>query len=88
GTAFDVFGYSEERQEERALIGEYRASIDALLPQLTAGNHTQALDVARVPELIKGYGHIKARHLRDARAQWAMREAAFVQSASAASLRI
>jgi indolepyruvate ferredoxin oxidoreductase len=81
GTAFDVLGYSQERREERALISQYRASIEALLPRLTAANHAQALEIARVPELIKGYGHVKSRHLVDARAQWAVREAAFGQAA-------
>ncbi len=82
GTALDVFGYTEERQEERALVGEYRASVESLLRRLTAENHVQALEVARVPELIRGYGHVKARHLVDARAQWALREAAFGQAAT------
>ena len=77
GTALDVFGYTGERREERALIAEYRDSIAALLPRLTAANHAEALEIVRVPELIKGYGHVKARHLVDARAQWAARQAAF-----------
>jgi indolepyruvate ferredoxin oxidoreductase len=87
GTALDVFGYSDERREERALIGEYRASIEALLGRLSAANHAQALEVARVPELIKGYGHVKARHLVDARAQWGLRETAFEQAALAVTRR-
>ena len=71
GTAFDIFGRSEERQEERALIDEYRFSLQEVMTGLTAENHTTALDIARVPELIKGYGHVKARHLASARPQWA-----------------
>ena len=77
GTAFDVLGYSDERRAERALITDYRASMEALLDRLTVANHAEALEVARVPELIKGYGHVKARHLVEARMQWALREAAF-----------
>ena len=71
GTVFDVFGNTQERKMERALIGEYTASIDLLLKTLNAGNHATAVDVARIPELIKGYGHVKERHLKIARLQWA-----------------
>jgi indolepyruvate ferredoxin oxidoreductase len=70
GTAFDVFGRTEERRTERALIGEYQASIDQVLAKLNADNHALALDIARVPEQIKGFGHVKARHLAAVRGKW------------------
>ena len=71
GTAFDVFGKTEERHMERALIGEYTTSIDTLLETLNGSNHGVAVDVARIPELIKGYGHVKERNVKTARLQWA-----------------
>ena len=71
GTALDVFGKTEERKMERALIGEYTASIDTLLTTLNRTNHATAVEVARIPELIKGYGHVKERNLKTARLQWA-----------------
>ncbi|NMM07703.1 indolepyruvate ferredoxin oxidoreductase family protein [Polaromonas sp.] len=71
GTPLDVFGQSEERRVERALINEYKASVDELLDSLSADNHATALEIARIPEMIKGYGHVKARHLAVARPQWA-----------------
>ena len=71
GTALDVFGKTEERREERALIGEYRACIDELLASLNASNLELAVDIARIPEEIRGYGHVRARHLVAARAKWA-----------------
>ena len=67
GTALDVFGRTEERRTERALIVEYRADIEALLTGLNADNHALAVDIACVPEQIKGFGHVKARHLAAAR---------------------
>jgi len=70
GTALDIFGRSQERRSERALIGEYRASIDEVLSRLTADNHALAVEIARIPEKIKGYGHVKERHLVAARQQW------------------
>ena len=81
GTAFDVFGRSAERQMERALIGEYTASIEALLPSLSAANHAQAVEIARIPETIKGYGHVKERNVKAARLQWTQRQRAFEMAA-------
>ena len=71
GTAFDVFGRTEERRTERALIGEYRASIDELLASLDAGRLALATEIARIPEEIRGYGHVKERHLAAVRPKWA-----------------
>ncbi|MDO8903120.1 indolepyruvate ferredoxin oxidoreductase family protein [Hydrogenophaga sp.] len=71
GTALDVFGRTEERRTERALISEYRSTIEELLEQLDAGNHALALDIARLPEQIKGFGHVKARNLAATRSRWA-----------------
>jgi len=70
GTALDVFGYTDERRTERALIGEYRASIEQVLAQFSPERQTLALEIARIPEQIKGFGHVKERHLHAARTQW------------------
>ena len=70
GTALDVFGRSEERKTERALIVEYTACIDELLKTLNASNRTLATEIARIPEEIRGYGHVKERHLKAARPKW------------------
>lgn len=70
GGAFDVFGKTEERQTERALIQQYRASIDEVLRSLNADNHATAVEIARIPEQIKGYGHVKERNLKPARERW------------------
>jgi indolepyruvate ferredoxin oxidoreductase len=76
GGMLDVFGYTAERRMERALIGEYRNTVGALLPKLTADNLAQAVAIASIPEDIRGYGHVKERHLRAAKAK----EAALVSS--------
>lgn len=70
GGAFDVFGKTEERRTERQLIADYRACIEELLQGLNAGNLAQAAEIARIPEEIRGYGHVKERHLAAARAKW------------------
>jgi indolepyruvate ferredoxin oxidoreductase len=70
GTSFDIFGRTEERRTERALIGEYRHSIEQVLAKLADNNHSLALEIARIPEQIKGFGHVKERNLAAARLQW------------------
>jgi indolepyruvate ferredoxin oxidoreductase len=70
GTAFDPFGRSEERKTERALIGEYRAAIDEVLGALTRERLALAVEIARLPEDIRGYGHVKERQLKAARVKW------------------
>ena len=71
GSALDIFGRTEERKTERALIGEYRASIEEVIGSLTAANHATALEIASLPEQIRGYGHVKERNLAAARTRWA-----------------
>jgi indolepyruvate ferredoxin oxidoreductase len=79
GTTWDVFGKSEERVQERALIADYRTSMDEVINALAltlpsaqaAARYQNALDVARIPEQIRGFGHVKARHLKVARQNWA-----------------
>jgi indolepyruvate ferredoxin oxidoreductase len=63
GTAFDVFGYTAERRGERRLIADYANTIDTLLAALDHDNHALAVEIASVPEHIRGYGHVKERHL-------------------------
>ena len=71
GTALDPFGHTEERRTERALIGQYRQGIESVLATLGPETREHALEVARWPEAIKGYGHVKERHLAKAQARWA-----------------
>ncbi len=68
GTAFDIFGYSAERRTERALIADYEAMLEEVLPRLTPENHHLAVGLAAIPEKIRGFGHIKMRNLAAAKA--------------------
>jgi indolepyruvate ferredoxin oxidoreductase len=67
GTALDLFGHTEERRTERRLIGEYEATVAELLERLGRENHALAVEIASVPEQIRGYGHVKRRHLDSAK---------------------
>ncbi len=77
GTAFDIFGYTEERKTERALIDEYRLTVSALLPKLNADTLPKLVAIASIPEDIRGYGHVKERHLKAAKQKEAALLAAF-----------
>ena len=70
GTALDIFGKTEERQTERALIQEYIDSVTEVLASLNIENHSIAVQLANVPDQIKGFGHVKERNLTAAMIQW------------------
>jgi indolepyruvate ferredoxin oxidoreductase len=76
GTPFDVFGRSDERRRERQLIADYRQAVDDLISSLTPENHDLAVEIASLPEHIRGFGHVKVRHLEEV----AAREAALRQA--------
>ncbi|MBN9086866.1 MAG: indolepyruvate ferredoxin oxidoreductase family protein [Reyranella sp.] len=82
GTAFDVFGYTEERKMERRLIAEYEATVDSLLATLDANNHGLAVQIAGVPETMRGFGHIKEKNIVAAKAREASLLAAYRTPAS------
>jgi indolepyruvate ferredoxin oxidoreductase len=71
GGPLDIFGYSEERRTERQLIVDYERTLDELLARLSPDNHALAVRIAAVPEGIRGFGHVKARHLAAARQEQA-----------------
>ncbi|HLT26686.1 MAG TPA: indolepyruvate ferredoxin oxidoreductase family protein [Zeimonas sp.] len=73
GTPFDPFGHTEERRIERALVRDYEALVDAILERLDASTLETACALAGAPDAIRGYGHVKMRHLVQAkRREWAL----------------
>ncbi|GAB2510388.1 indolepyruvate ferredoxin oxidoreductase family protein [Pseudoxanthomonas sangjuensis] len=75
GSAFDPFGHTAERKAERQLVADYERTARELLAKLDAGNLGLAVEIASIPEHIRGYGHVKEAHLEKARA----REAALLK---------
>jgi indolepyruvate ferredoxin oxidoreductase len=69
GTPFDPFGHTKERRTERRLVAEYEALLDELLAGLERDNHAVAVELARLPAQIRGFGHVKERNLAAARAR-------------------
>ncbi len=69
GTAFDPFGKTAERKMERRLIEEYEQTIEELLRGLSKKNHALAVEIARIPEQIRGYDLVKQKHVESAKSQ-------------------
>ena len=59
GTPFDIFGYDRVRRVERALIEQYRQLIFSALAGLNADNYEQAVKLARLPDMVRGYDEVK-----------------------------
>ena len=66
GTPLDIFGYTAERRMERQLIRDYEATIEDILDALTPENHHIAVEIASIPEKIRGYGHVKLESIQHA----------------------
>ncbi len=67
GTPFDIFGYTRERRTERRLIADYEALVEELLSGLSQESHGLAVELAAVPEAIRGFGHVKEASLKAAK---------------------
>jgi indolepyruvate ferredoxin oxidoreductase len=69
GGPLDIFGLTAERKMERGLIREFEADVDRLAAGLTKDNHHLSVQIAQVPQSIRGYGHVKDASVGPARAQ-------------------
>uniref|UniRef100_UPI002DD661E4 DUF6537 domain-containing protein n=1 Tax=Pseudorhodoferax sp. TaxID=1993553 RepID=UPI002DD661E4 len=70
GSPLDPFGYADERRMERQLVREYEALIEELLVGLSADKLELALQLARLPERVRGYGPVKHANVLAVKAQW------------------
>ena len=69
GRVFDPFRYAEVRRVERALIGEYEALVDHALVHLDPSTHATVAEIAGLPDMIRGYEHIKLANVERFRAE-------------------
>jgi indolepyruvate ferredoxin oxidoreductase len=70
GTPFDPFGHTAERRMERSLIARYETTLDQLMTHGRADNRELVLALAALPERVRGYGHVKQRHVDEVLPQW------------------
>jgi indolepyruvate ferredoxin oxidoreductase len=69
GTVFDPFGHTRVRQAERELIGEYRAMIEGALATLSQETYARGVELAALPDMIRGYEEIKLASVERYRAR-------------------
>lgn len=69
GTRWDVFGRTEERRMERALIAEYRSLLDRLVRGLSPDNQAEAARIAGMVMEIRGFGPVKEGAVAETRAR-------------------
>ncbi len=67
GTPYDIFGYTAERRAERHLIEDYENAVSELIEGLNHANHALAVQIASLPERIRGYGHVKEKAMAQAK---------------------
>jgi indolepyruvate ferredoxin oxidoreductase len=69
GKPIDVFGLPRVRRIERKLIGEYSDLVARSLEELTPATHATVAKIAGLPDMIRGYEHIKERNVERYRAE-------------------
>ncbi len=68
GSVFDIFGYTAERKHEISLIKEYEDLVHLVLDKLSKDNYQLCVSILETPLEYKGYGHVKEKNIRDAKA--------------------
>ena len=69
GTKLDVFGRDHVRVIERELIAEYEALLDEICARLDERNHAVAVELAALPDLVRGYDEVKLGNVATYRTQ-------------------
>ncbi len=82
GTPLDAFGLSAHRRLERSLIAWYRELIEQTITNLTPDNLPQALEIAVLPDQIRGYEKIKEQNIANVK-KLAMEKLAALKTAAA-----
>ena len=66
GTRLDVFGRTAERRMERQLIADYHALLETLVASPSLARSEAALELANLPDMIRGFGHVKEANVAKA----------------------
>ena len=69
GTWLDVFGYTEERKRERQARDDYCALLTEICANLRPENYECAVEMASLPEKIRGFGPVRLSHMIEAEAE-------------------
>ncbi|WP_413205404.1 indolepyruvate ferredoxin oxidoreductase family protein [Rhodospirillum sp. A1_3_36] len=85
GSRLDIFGYTAERKLQRRLIGEYEATVETLLANLSLDTHALAAEIAALPLEMRGFGHVLEANVEKIKAREAELLAAYVAPAPTVS---
>ncbi|WP_077033191.1 indolepyruvate ferredoxin oxidoreductase family protein [Pelomonas sp. KK5] len=66
GTPFDPFGYTAERRDERQAIRDFESLVCGIAIELDDERMPLAMELARLPQTVKGFGHVRERNARAA----------------------
>jgi indolepyruvate ferredoxin oxidoreductase len=64
GRIFDPFGYSNERKSDRELIADYENMMMRHIGDLNSSQIGAVVRLARLPEMVRGYGHIRDENIQ------------------------
>jgi indolepyruvate ferredoxin oxidoreductase len=67
GTRLDIFGRTAERKMERRLIADFEATLREIIATLDSQNHAMAVELAKLPESMRGFGHVKEKNVAQAK---------------------
>ena len=59
GSPLDVFGYTQERRQERLAVGEFVSQMRLIVAKLTPEKLNLAIELAHLPQTVRGFGHVK-----------------------------
>jgi len=59
GSALDPFAYDRVRRQERAILARYRELVLAAAAELSADNYARAVELAQLPDMVRGYDTVK-----------------------------
>jgi indolepyruvate ferredoxin oxidoreductase len=85
GTPFDPLGYMAERRAERQAIDDFQTLMRRVLGALDAQRLDPALALARLPQTVRGYGHVKHQQAEAAALRQQALWAEFVQGPATAA---
>jgi len=68
-TAFDIFNMSKHRKLERQLAVDYEKMVSYLLEKINAENYDTAVEIASLPEIMRGYDLVKEGFIKQAKEQ-------------------
>lgn len=83
GTRLDPFGRAEVRVVERALIHEYVAGVQSAMTVLRPDNAEAVLALIELPDMIRGYEHIKLANVEQFRIELSRLHTALTDSSPA-----